>query len=342
MRYQHSREGMKRGAAEIIEETSVQAIDAPAVIRQASTVTPVPLDCVPTDFPLPCPLYVPVGDQFVKFRSRNDTITAKRLHDLSTAGLDAIYIAKSHWPKFTEGLEAFRMPSELEANDRMRHMRALLMTYEEGALDASSLPRRPIFEKLELLVGQLAEEIYKNPAQGLRHLRHNHDPRLYYANHAVNGAIYGTLIAVSLKYPLIDVRRIAYACLVHDVGNYFIPRELLLKKGALTPEEFQVMRTHCVKGAELLQSLGAAPEVVQTAYQHHERNDGKGYPQGLPGKQIHPYAKICAIADVYDAITSNRPHQEGLSAQEAMHRMRSQEGLFDMDFLAKLSFDKWK
>lgn len=314
----------------------------PAVFNEAASLVPIPLDCLPVNFPLPCPLYVAVGDRFVMIRSRYDTISGKRIQSLSHAGADCVHIIRSHWREFINAVEEFRMPSDLEPEERMRHMRALLMAYEENLENQSEPPRRIVFQKLEELVGKLAEEIYRDPAQGVRHLRRNHDPRLYSANHAVNSAIYATLIGMSLKYPLEEGKHLAYACLVHDVGNFYVPKSVLQKKGPLTSEEFAQMQTHATRGAELLQSVGAAQDVVQTAYQHHERVDGKGYPQGLTGKTIHPYAKICAIADVYDAITSTRPHQEGLSGQEAMRRMRSQEGLFDMDFLAKLSFDKLK
>ncbi len=310
----------------------------PSVVHAASSMTPVPLDCLPVDFPLPCPIYVFVADRFVMLRSRGDTLTVRRVQSLGKAGADAVHILRSNWQEFVQGVENYHMPGEMDPDERMRHMRALLMAHEEQ-FDRQE-PRKTVFVKFENLVGHLVEEIYKDPSRGVRHLRRNHDPLLYSANHAVNSAIYGTLIGMSFKYPLPEGKKLAYACLVHDIGNYYIPKGILQKKGPLTPEEFEIMRTHTTRGAELLQAMDAPSEVVQTAYQHHERVDGKGYPQGLSGKNIHPYAKICAIADVYDAITSTRPHQAGLSGAEAMHRMRSQEGLFDMEFLAKLSFDK--
>jgi len=97
-----------------------------------------------------------------------------------------------------------------------------------------------------------------------------------------------------------------------------------------------VIRTHPVKGAELLQSLGRHPIVVRIALEHHERINGTGYPQGLVGKQIHDFSKIVSIADVYDAFCSVRPHQPGQPGGVAMQKMRKQKGLFDPIFLNKL------
>ncbi len=331
---------MKPSNAQLKEEAGIAPGAEPKVVHASSSMLSIPLDCLPVDFPLPCPIYVMVGDRYVMLRSRKDTLTATRVQSLSQAGADTVHVLRQHWPDFIDGVEDYHMPGEMDADERMRHMRALLMAYEEDLLERKQPPRRQVFLKIEALVGHLVEEIYRDPARGVRHLRRNHDPRLYSANHMVNSAIYATLIGMSLKYPLNEGKRLGYACLVHDIGNLFIPKTVLQKKGPLTPEEFDLMRTHTMQGAELLQQVAAPTEVIQTAYQHHERVDGKGYPQGLSGKNIHPFAKICAIADVYDAITSTRAHQKGLSAAEAMHRMRSQEGLFDMEFLAKLSFDK--
>jgi len=334
----HSNAILKSDTAE--ESKAAPSGQEPSVVHTATTMTPVPLDCLPVEFPLPCPIYVLVAERYVMLRSRGDTLTVARVQSLAKAGADAVHILRANWQEFVNGVEEYHMPGELDPDERMRHMRALLMANEEQF--GSHEPRKMVFLKFENLVGHLVEEIYRDPSRGVRHLRRNHDPVLYAANHAVNSAIYATLIGMSLKYPLNDGKKLAYACLVHDIGNFYIPKTVLQKKGPLTPEEFELMRTHTTRGAELLQSMGAPTEVVQTAYQHHERVDGKGYPQGLSGKNIHPYAKICAIADVYDAITSTRAHQAGLSGAEAMHRMRSQEGLFDMEFLAKLSFDKFR
>jgi HD-GYP domain-containing protein (c-di-GMP phosphodiesterase class II) len=97
--------------------------------------------------------------------------------------------------------------------------------------------------------------------------------------------------------------------LLHDVGKLAVPAEILNKPGQLTAEELAIMRTHPEIGAELIADDSYSPIVRAIVREHHERWDGTGYPQGLAGDQIHQLARIAAVADVYDAVTSERPYR---------------------------------
>ena len=112
-----------------------------------------------------------------------------------------------------------------------------------------------------------------------------------------------------------------------------MPKSILLKKTDWTKEEKEVMSAHPRLGAEVLQSIGAAPAVIATAMQHHERMDGKGYPSGIPSKDIHTFARICAIADAYDTLTGNRPCRVVMNPTDALNRLKSVKGKFDARLL---------
>lgn len=310
------------------------------VLKDAQPLRRIALDCLPGNLPLPCPVYIQVGERFVKFRETGDAIRPERIVSLSKRGAQWLYVPKNDFLPFIQAIEDIRLPDEAKPDERMRHMRALLSAYTEEIHQFRTPPHRELLEKLRKLADRMAVEVFENPLAVVQHIRKGRDPEVYFVNHAINTAIYGTLIGKSLGYPVGEIKQLCFGCLVHDIGNIFVPPGVLNKEGKLTDEEFETMRTHTSQGAELLQSCGVAPAVVAMAYQHHERVDGNGYPQKLKGSEIHPFAKIVAIADVYDAITSNRPHQEKMSAEEAMRRMRSDEGLFDQEFLGKLSFDK--
>ena len=116
---------------------------------------------------------------------------------------------------------------------------------------------------------------------------------------------------------------------LHDVGKIAIPDSILLKPGALTPEEFNVMRTHTSIGAEILSggtsSFLKMAEMV--ALTHHERWDGKGYPRGLKGEEIPLVGRICAICDVFDALTSERPYKKAWTFEAALKEIKRMGGL---------------
>ena len=118
---------------------------------------------------------------------------------------------------------------------------------------------------------------------------------------------------------------IYYASSVHDVGKIAIPDAIMLKPGRLTADEFEIMKTHTTRGAELLGMLDDISDnnlyfkyCQEICYCHHERWDGKGYPNGLKGDEIPISAQIVAIADCYDALTSHRPYKSALSHEDAV------------------------
>jgi len=114
------------------------------------------------------------------------------------------------------------------------------------------------------------------------------------------------------------------AGMLHDVGKMQVPPEILNKPGKLSPDEFTIMKEHTVKGYELLlKKRKLAPAAVDVAYAHHERIDGSGYPRGLPGYKISKFARMIAIIDAYDAITSDRCYKKGQPPSEAFRILLS-------------------
>jgi HD-GYP domain-containing protein (c-di-GMP phosphodiesterase class II) len=122
--------------------------------------------------------------------------------------------------------------------------------------------------------------------------------------------------------------------LLHDLGKIGMPLDILTKAGPLTDEEMQHVRRHPLIGFEIMSRIGGMPDVVlDVCLHHHERLDGKGYPFGLVDEQIGLYARMAAICDVYDALTSIRPYKRPWSSREAVSWMLETNGIFDPDLL---------
>lgn len=148
----------------------------------------------------------------------------------------------------------------------------------------------------------------------------------YIYQHSLQVTIYAISIARELGYNAEEIRQIGIGGMLHDVGKMLIPFELLNKPGRLTNDEFEMMKLHARNGFDLLRSLHTISLLsAHCAFQHHERLDGSGYPRGLMDFEIHPYAKIIAVADVFDAVTSNRIYRSKMLPSQGIDIL--QEGI---------------
>lgn len=146
--------------------------------------------------------------------------------------------------------------------------------------------------------------------------------------HIQRMAHYSRLIAVHLGLSLADQELILQAAPMHDIGKIGIPDGILLKPGVLTPEEFTIMKTHAQIGFDLLD--GSESTILQSAaliaLTHHEKFDGSGYPRGLRGEDIPLFGRIVAVADVFDALTSERPYKRAWPVERAQAYLRDGAG----------------
>lgn len=141
----------------------------------------------------------------------------------------------------------------------------------------------------------------------------------YTAQHSMNVCVFSIALGRQINAPVEELNNIGLCGMLHDMGKLLVPSDLLNKPGRLTAEELPVMQSHTTKGWGLLMNTsGIFPGAVDVAHMHHERIDGSGYPRKLKAEQITPYARIVAIADTYDAVSSDRIYKPGKSHLESI------------------------
>ncbi len=148
----------------------------------------------------------------------------------------------------------------------------------------------------------------------------------YTQGHCARLAEYAALLGQDLGHSERDLARLRMAAMLHDVGKITIPEELLCKPAALTDEEQRLFRTHPVVGEKICRPLRSARSILPGIRHHHEQWDGRGYPDGLRGEEIPLAARIIAIVDAFDAMSSDRPYRRGRSAVEALEVLRANRG----------------
>ena len=144
--------------------------------------------------------------------------------------------------------------------------------------------------------------------------------------HSLNVCLYSVMLGAALAYDPATLRNLAMGALLHDIGkvNY---ADLVRRAGPLSPEEFAALQQHTTDGYHMLREHDGVDLLsAHMAYQHHERLDGSGYPRALKDKQILPFARIAAVADMFDAMTGDRPYKTGSPPHAAMDELVQQAG----------------
>lgn len=216
--------------------------------------------------------------------------------------------------------------------DEIRQAAALCRQGREQVLsmfNEARLGRAVDAENCLPLVNDIADSVFRNPGAlvSLARLKSQDD---YTYMHSV--AVCALMVALGreLGLPADACREAGLAGLMHDLGKAAMPLDVLNKPGKLTDAEFAVMKSHPVRGHEMLvEGRGASEAVLDVCLSHHERMDGTGYPHRLPGDRISLVARMGAVCDVYDAITSNRPYKAGWDPAASIAAMASWQGHFD-------------
>ncbi|MCM3665261.1 HD-GYP domain-containing protein [Mesobacillus subterraneus] len=167
----------------------------------------------------------------------------------------------------------------------------------------------------------------------------------YTKGHSERVAYYANSLAEATgRYTKDELRSFTYACLLHDIGKVNIPDSILMKPGKLSKEEYEIIKTHPEVGAEAIIKVKGLGDSIDIIKSHHERWDGKGYPEQLKGNDIPYLARIVSIADAFDAMTSSRSYRSAMPVEDAYKRIVEGQGTqFDPDLVEKFKevFPEW-
>jgi HD-GYP domain-containing protein (c-di-GMP phosphodiesterase class II) len=149
---------------------------------------------------------------------------------------------------------------------------------------------------------------------------------VYTRGHSNRVSRWSRRLATTLDFDAHEVDVVAQAGLLHDLGKIGVPEIVLRKPGALDADEWELMRRHPLVGAEIVAPLEFFGDGALVIRHHHERMDGSGYPDGLRGHEIPPGARVVAVADVFDALTSDRPYRKAMSVTAALDQLAREAG----------------
>jgi putative two-component system response regulator len=269
------------------------------------------------------------------------------LADIAAAGVNgaSLYQAVRSNPQWTA------IPFIL-LTDRRDH-KGIQQAKEQGIedyllkpIDSESLARivhARLLRSAELQIA-LIDQAYLETIEVLANTVEMRDP--YTHGHIGRVTMYAQWLAEAMDWPEEQMRMLAFGARLHDIGKVIVPDHILKKPGELTPEEWDMMKQHPVAGAKIVGSIKHLKAATNYVLYHHERWDGSGYPHGLQGREIPIEGRLLAIADVYDALTTDRPYHPARPRAEVTYYLEQRAGVhFDPDlvpFFVKVIVEKMR
>jgi HD-GYP domain-containing protein (c-di-GMP phosphodiesterase class II) len=243
--------------------------------------------------------------------NRGLILTEGIIRRLGLLGVPALYIEDG--PDFD--LPAEDVICEETRQQAVQQVRELFLAAQE---DSAHLSRALLAaESLARTVEEIADELLARPevVVNLTDIRAWDD---YTFGHSVNVCVLSLLAGANLGLTRPQLYNLGLGAVLHDLGKVYVPQPVLQKPGSLTPEEFELVKRHAEWGHRLAREIaGAGTLAALIPLQHHERYNGQGYPQGIKGDEIHDFAVICGLADVFDALTAERVYRPAYPVHEA-------------------------
>lgn len=247
-----------------------------------------------------------VNNQGVVFLSSGTRLTDKHLEGLGHIGVETVYIAS---PERIEELESDVILFDKQLNTEFKKT----IDSFKNVYHNVRMGNQIILDELKGNITPLVSRVLKNN-NILGNLRMIEVTDEYTYKHSINVGMVASMIGKWLGYSQVELMDLALAGMLHDIGKSRIPAEIINKPARLTAEEFDLIKSHPRFGYEILcETKEVNFDVLFGVLEHHERMDGNGYPSGSSGKKIHEFARILAVADVFDAVTSNRAYKGKLS-----------------------------
>jgi putative nucleotidyltransferase with HDIG domain len=292
---------------------------------------PIQLDSLVIDTVLDFDLHSKTtGDAYVLFRGRDLEFGARHREGLLSHGVQTLYVSEEDQRQYGRYVE--QNIGRLTADPKVSQLKKAEMLYSVSKgvlLDAFANPRSTdLVKRVDQIMPHMVDALVQGK-EALASMISMMSYDYYTFTHSINVSTFTVALAnevgVTNRQELYEL---GSGALLHDIGKSEIPKEILNKKGALTAEEMEVMKSHVVRGEEILRMKpGMTASRMLPVSLHHEKLSGRGYPRGLKAEQIHLHGRIIGICDCFDAMTTRRSYSPGISAFQALELMKG--SLFD-------------
>jgi len=287
---------------------------------------PISISCLSLQGQYPVDLFLKVSDTYYLFKRKEEVRHRQAVEFLRAKNVTTVYVRAEDIKAFEDAFMSY-LPETLQEVEAETQANVLKSAGEQVVQTLFTSPEiKKTVGNAQTWVNQVFLSLESNPTmlyQLIALLQHDE----YTYSHSLGVSLFAMSIAKESKaFSVKQIEEIGLAGLLHDVGKREIPLSILNKPGPLTEEEWQIMRKHPVRGAELLRELSGFSTydttIIDVVYGHHELLDGSGYPKGLKGTEISLAQRIVTLADIFSALTTDRPYAKALSSFQAIALLR--------------------
>lgn len=263
------------------------------------------------------------GDIYKQYIHKGDVYSDKDIEALENDNINHLYIKHDDFEKYSEDINNYLSnivsDQELSTLVKSEIMHELACDTMHDLLSGEITKHKinQVSKSVDVTV-----EFILNDDNAVKSMLEVTSYDYYTYTHSVDVSTYSLAFGNYLGLNEIQLKALGKGAMLHDLGKQRVPLEILNKNGKLTENEFQIMKSHPTHGVEILKEMGETDEVIFAIIeQHHEKICGGGYPKGLKGNDIHPFAQIVALCDIFNALTTKRSYKEAMTSFDAFKIM---------------------
>lgn len=281
------------------------------------------------DMPTTFDLYIQLQSRHVLYLRAGDRLTSQKIANLDRA--DVFFVPEEQRQSYKAFVFKRLNEEGLDARTKALILRESSLTLAEEIFEQPDVSKA--LDDSKALITEFIQFMEKEP-EGMAHLVSLSSHDFYTYNHSLDVGIYSLGLGAAIGYSGEELAELGRGALFHDIGKRNVDVEIICKKGGLNDVEWAQMQKHPQFGLRILTDYNCSEAMKACCFEHHESFLGNGYPQALTGPEIHPMARIVAITDTYDALTTKRSYNEPMSPSDALEFMRNKlGGKYDPDML---------
>lgn len=285
--------------------------------------------------PIPFQLFVYINGSYFLYLKAGDSLSESRIVDFETKHPRSLFIEKENVQMYKDYIHNCIKSDAFSGQQKAKILRESSMSIVEELFENPDLEK--VIKKSQDVVHDFIDLIDQD-SKTMSHLLSLSSHDFYTYNHSLDVSILSLGLGRLLGYRGEELQELGEGALLHDIGKRNVGVEIITKKGVLTEEEWSIMQSHPQYGLIILNDMNVSDNIKACCFEHHESFAGNGYPQQLAGDEIHPYARIIAVTDTYDALTTKRSYNEPVDPKDAVRFINENiSERYDKDIIKAMS-----